>query len=119
VPTSAEPIPYSEIGVGESIEELPTASAPDFLSRARSTRRAMKPAIKYKTMIGNARRSIVNGSAVGVNAAEKTKIPNTQILHGLKIVAPRKKPIRLNVRRNTGSSNAKPKSKIIRRTKSR
>jgi hypothetical protein len=75
--------------------------------------------MKYKTMIGRASKSIVKGSAVGVKAAEKTNIPKTHILHGRRIVVPRKKPIKLNVKRKTGSSNAKPKSRIIRKTKSR
>jgi len=42
------------------------------------------------------------------NPAIKSVIPKIQALHGLKIVFPLKKPIALNVTRNTGSSKAIP-----------
>ena len=62
---------------------------------------------------------MVIGSEVGVSAAAPSVIEKTQIRHGLRIVEPRKKPIKLNVSRNTGSSKAKPNKRIIRRTKSK
>ena len=40
---------------------------------------------------------MLKGSAVGDNAATKKKIVNIQILHGFKIVFPRKNPIKLKV----------------------
>ena len=56
---------------------------------------------------------------MGVKAAANKVIENTQMRQGLRIVDPLKKPIKLKVRRKTGSSKAKPKSKIILKTKSR
>jgi hypothetical protein len=70
-------------------------------------------------MSGTARNAIVNGSAVGVNAAVNNTIENTQMRHGFKIVCPRRKPIKLRLIKNTGNSKATPKSKIILKTKSR
>jgi hypothetical protein len=75
--------------------------------------------MKYKTMMGIASRSIVNGSAVGVKAAEKRKIPKIQIRQGRRIVLPLKKPMRLKVKRKTGNSNARPNKRMIRKTKSK
>lgn len=66
-----------------------------------------------------ASRSIVNGSAVGVKAAEKRKIPKIQIRQGRRIVLPLKKPMRLKVKRKTGNSNARPNKRMIRKTKSK
>ena len=62
---------------------------------------------------------MVNGSGVGVNAAVNKTMEKTQIRHGLKIVEPLRKPMRLKLIRNTGSSKAKPKIKIILNTKSK
>ena len=61
---------------------------------------------------------MVIGSEVGVKAAADKVIEKTQIRQGFKIVEPRKKPIKLKVNRNTGSSKAKPKSRIILSTNS-
>lgn len=63
-------------------------------------------------MRGTARNPIVNGSAVGVNAATNKTMENTQIRHGFKIVWPRKKPIRFKLIKKTGSSKAKPKEEL-------
>ena len=68
---------------------------------------------------GPARKLMVIGSDVGVKAAAAKVIEKTQIRQGLKIVDPRKKPIKLKVNRNTGNSKANPKSKIILSTKSK
>ena len=59
------------------------------------------------------------GSDVGVKAAADSVIEKTQIRHGFKIVEPRKKPIKLKVKRKTGNSKAKPNKRIIRSTKSK
>ena len=59
------------------------------------------------------------GSDVGVRAAAAKVIEKTQIRQGLKIVDPRRKPIKLKVSRNTGNSKAKPNRRIILNTKSK
>jgi hypothetical protein len=70
-------------------------------------------------MRGAASANIESGSALGVNPAMKRQIPNIQIRHGRKIVLPDKNPIALKVTKKTGSSNAIPKRRITRNTKSR
>jgi hypothetical protein len=70
-------------------------------------------------MSGIARASIDSGSALGVKPATKRVIPKTQARQGLKIAFPDRNPMRLKVIRNTGSSNAIPKSKIALITKSK
>jgi hypothetical protein len=68
---------------------------------------------------GIARRIIESGSALGENPATKRTMQKTQILHGLRIATPLRKPIKLKVTRKTGSSKAKPKTRIVRITKSK
>ena len=89
------------------------------LSRRRSSKSEINPARKYRTIKGPAKKLNVIGSDVGVKAAANKVIENTQMRQGLRIVDPLKKPIKLKVSRNTGSSKARPKSKIILNTKSR
>jgi len=96
------------MGVGASIFDTPVSIEADFLSRRLSTNNAIPPAMKYNAISGIASNIIVNGSAVGVNAAVKRTMEKTQARQGFKIVSPRKKPMRLKVTKKTGSSNASP-----------
>ena len=62
---------------------------------------------------------MLKGSAVGDKAATKKKMVNIQILHGFKIVLPRRNPIKLNATRKIGSSKASPTKRMTLRTKSK
>jgi hypothetical protein len=55
---------------------------------------------------------------VGEKAATTRKIPKTQTRQGLRIVVPRRKPMRLKVDKKIGSAKARPTRRIRSRKKS-